>query len=267
MSAMSTPALDDLVRRLDLADARPDAAALRARSYDLLLLRPGSGAGSGGGDGPRRRVVVDVGCGAGRAVAELNERGVPAVGLDGSERMIAAARRRWPAHAEAFRAGDALALPFGDGELGGYRADKVLHDLAEPARAVAEARRVLGPGGRAVLTGQDWEAIVIDSDRPALTRTIVHARADRIASPRAARAHRALLLDNGFRDVTVEARIAVFTDETALPMLAAAVEACRAADAVTEEEAGAWLGEQRARAAAGRLLVAVPIFMAAGTRP
>ncbi|MFC5744912.1 methyltransferase domain-containing protein [Actinomadura rugatobispora] len=254
---MSTPDLDDLVRRLDLADARPDAAALRARSYDLL--------GSAGVPALGTR-VVDVGCGAGRAVAELAERGVRAIGLDADERMVAAARRRWPAHAAAFRAGDALALPFGDGELGGYRADKVLHDLAEPARAVAEARRVLEPGGRAVLTGQDWDAIVIDSDRPGLTRTIVRTRAGRIASPRAARAHRALLLDGGFRDVTVEARTAVFTDETALPLLAAAAAACRAANAITDEEAGAWLGEQRARARAGRLLVAVPIFMAAGTR-
>ncbi|XVQ11022.1 methyltransferase domain-containing protein [Spirillospora sp. CA-255316] len=256
---MSTPSLDDLVRRLDLADARPDAVALRARSYGLLL-HPASG------DTGRRSRVVDVGCGAGRAVAELNERGGRAIGLDGSEQMIAAARRRWPAHAEAFRVGDALALPFEDGELGGYRADKVLHDLAEPARAVAEARRVLEPGGRAVLTGQDWEAIVIDSDHPALTRTIVHARAERISSPRVARAHRALLLDGGFRDVTVEAHTAVFTDETALPLLGAAVEACRAANAITDGEADAWIGEQRARARAGRLLVAVPIFMAAGTR-
>ncbi|MFB7543156.1 class I SAM-dependent methyltransferase [Streptomyces zaomyceticus] len=48
------------------------------------------------GAGPGTR-VVDVGCGAGRAVAELLEREVEAVGVDPSERMIAVARGRWPA--------------------------------------------------------------------------------------------------------------------------------------------------------------------------
>ncbi|MEU8149944.1 hypothetical protein [Nonomuraea sp. NPDC048901] len=56
------------------------------------------------------------------------------------------------------------------------------------------------PGGRIVLIGQDWDTLVIDSDDPALTRTIVHARADQVTSPRAARSYRNLLLDAGFED-------------------------------------------------------------------
>ncbi|WP_433762573.1 hypothetical protein [Nocardia sp. CA-135398] len=53
------------------------------------------------------------------------------------------------------------------------------------------------PGGRIVLAGQDWDAFVIDSDTPDLTRTIVAARADTITNPRAARRYRNLLLDAG----------------------------------------------------------------------
>ncbi|MEV7040340.1 methyltransferase domain-containing protein [Amycolatopsis sp. NPDC051061] len=37
----------------------------------------------------------------------------------------------------------------------GYRADKVLHELADLAAAVAEARRVLAPGGRAAATAPE----------------------------------------------------------------------------------------------------------------
>ncbi|WP_309074913.1 methyltransferase domain-containing protein [Streptomyces sp. NWU339] len=95
--------------------------------------------------------------------------------------MAAVARGRWP---EAdFRIAGAYGLPRPDASVDGYRADKVFHELAEPGRALTEARRVLAPGGRIVLVGRDWDTIVIDSDDPALTRTVVHARADLIAVP------------------------------------------------------------------------------------
>ncbi|MFD0855030.1 methyltransferase domain-containing protein, partial [Actinomadura adrarensis] len=157
-SHRSLPGAGSLIRRLDAVDEQPEAIALRTRSYDLLLPSPTSAP------------VVDVGCGGGRAVAELGARGVRAVGIDASAQMISVARLRYPA--ADVRLGNALALPFEDGELVGYRADKVLHDLAAPEEAISEARRVLAPGGRAVLIGQDWDALVIDSDRPGLTRRI-----------------------------------------------------------------------------------------------
>ncbi|MFD0855439.1 SAM-dependent methyltransferase, partial [Actinomadura adrarensis] len=69
------------------------------------------------------------------------------------------------------------------------------------------------------------------------------------------------------RDVSVEVHTAVFTGETALPMLTATVEACRAADAITDAEADAWLDEQHDRARGNRLLAAVPFFLTAATRP
>ncbi|PXX71350.1 methyltransferase family protein [Nocardia tenerifensis] len=197
--------------------------------------------------------VVDVGCGGARAVGELAGRGAHAIGVDTSADMIEVAARRWPAG--EFHVGDATALPLADGSVTGYRADKVLHTLADPAAAVAEARRVLARDGRAVLVGQDWDALVIDSDDPARTRALVHARADRVPNPRVARRYRNLLLDNGFTDVTAEVRTIVWTDATCLPTLADIAG-----------EADAWLEEQTARARANRLFVAVPMFVAAGTR-
>lgn len=243
---------DGLVARLDEADRLPGAEELRYLSYDML------------GAGPGTR-VVDVGCGAGRAVAELLEREVEAVGVDPSERMIAVARGRWP---EAdFRMAGAYELPLPDASADGYRADKVFHELTQPERALTEALRVLAPGGRIVLVGQDWDTCVIDSDDPALTRTLVHARADLTVGPRAARRYRNLLLDACFQDVTVAVHTRVFTGPAMLPMLTGLADAACFAGAVDRVQADGWTADQRARAEADRLFLAVPMFVAAATAP
>jgi ubiquinone/menaquinone biosynthesis C-methylase UbiE len=230
--------VESLIKRLDVADAQPGAAEVRTRTYDLLATGE----------------VVDVGCGSGRAVAELGEG---ALGVDPSEEMLTAARTRWPGR--DFRTGDAYELPLADASMRGYRADKVFHLLTEPAQALAEARRVLRAGGRIVLTGQDWDALIIDSDDPARTRELVRARAAKITDPRAARRSRAWLLDAGFVDVTVEVHAVVFTDEAALPLLTTLAAAAPGSDD--------WLAEQAGRARANRLFVAVPIIITAATRP
>jgi SAM-dependent methyltransferase len=208
--------------------------------------------------------VIDVGCGTGRAVAELAGRGARAVGVDLDPAMLAAARSRFPDL--DLRAADAAGLPLGDAQAHGYRADKVYHVLPDPDAALAEARRVLAPGGRIVLLGQDWDTIVIDSDHPGPTRRIVHARADTVTHPRIARGYRNLLLDAGFGDVATEVHTAVFTDASALPLLTGHAAAARRTGAISDREAEVWIGDQTRRAAASRLLVAVPMFVAAGTR-
>ncbi|WUI00787.1 methyltransferase domain-containing protein [Spirillospora sp. NBC_00431] len=243
---------DALITLLDIGDNLPGAPELRARSYELLGLAPDA-------------AVVDVGCGPGRAAGEMAERGARPVGIDPDERMITVARERWPA--ADFRVAGAYDLPFDDGTLSGYRAEKVYHVLDDPARAIGEARRVLAPGGRIVILGQDWDTFVIDSDDTALTRTIVHARADLVTAPRVVRGCRNLLLDAGFTDVTVEVRTGVFTDATMLPVLSDLAEKARSYGAITDTQAKSWLTEQQDRAHHDRLFFALPIFTTTATRP
>jgi hypothetical protein len=116
---------------------------------------------------------------------------------------------------------------------------------------VAEARRVLAPGGRIVLLGSDWDMIAIESDEPETTRRLVHAKADSFPSPRVARRHRNLLLDAGFTDPVVEVHTIVLTDDTALALL----------HRISGEED--WLAEQAERARTNRIFVAVPMILVA----
>lgn len=241
LDVLSVPSLimlgmSSLLAVLDAAEAQPVAVELRTRSYELL------------GD-VKGRTVVDAGCGGGRAVAELAERGAHAIGVDLAPEMIAAAQERWPAG--EFRVGDGCDLPLETGSVAGYRADKLLHALEDPARAVAEARRVLAPGGRAVLLGPDWDTVAVDSDEPETTRRLIHAKADSFPSPRVARRYRSLLLDAGFTDPVVEVHTLVFTDNTALGLL----------HRISDEEG--WLAEQAERARTNRIFVAMPIFLVA----
>ncbi|WP_430790216.1 methyltransferase domain-containing protein [Actinoplanes sp. G11-F43] len=245
------PDLEWLPAALDAAEAAPDAVALRARDHALLRLVAGA-------------TVIDVGCGTGRAVADLGRLGARALGVDLDAGMLAAARARHPGIAVC--SADATALPLADGEARGYRADKVFHTLPEPLAALTEARRVLAPGGRIVLVGQDWDTMVIDSDRPALTRRIVHARADTIPQPRSARAYRNLLLDTGFHEVSLEVHTLIFTEATTRPLLDGHATAAHEAGAITATEAEEWMREQAIRATTGRLLIAVPMFLASATR-
>ncbi|WP_091672394.1 methyltransferase domain-containing protein [Amycolatopsis marina] len=227
--------MSTMLTLLDAFDDLSQARSLRERTYQAL------------GD-----TVVDVGCGSGRAVGELAARGVRAIGVDADPDMIEVAIERWPA--SEFHVADATALPLDDGSVTGYRAEKVLHDLDEPERAVIEASRVLAGGGRAVLVSQDWDAYMIDSDDPRHTRALVRARADGVTHRWISRRQRNLLLDNGFTDVTVEVHTIVWTDASCLPMLA------------NIGGEGAWFEEQAARARDDRVFVAIPFILAAGTR-
>jgi hypothetical protein len=94
----------------------------------------------------------------------------------------------------------------------------------------------------------------------------VHARADTIPHPRIARAYRNLLLDAGFTDVDVEVHTAVFTDAAMLPLIAGHATAAQRTGAISSDEAETWISEQTRRAQNGRLLFAIPMFLATATR-
>ncbi len=93
--------------------------------------------------------VVDVGCGSGPAVRAALGRGATADGVDPSTAMLAVARRLTrPGRPVAWRVGAAEALPVADGTATVVWSVATVHHWRDVAAGLAEARRVLGPGGR-----------------------------------------------------------------------------------------------------------------------
>lgn len=96
--------------------------------------------------------VADLGCGPGHVSGWMAARGASCVGIDVSPRMVELARLAEPA--AEFREGDLLSLPAGEAEFGAIVAlYSVIHLMRdELAPAFAEMRRVLVPGGQALVS-------------------------------------------------------------------------------------------------------------------
>jgi SAM-dependent methyltransferase len=102
------------------------------------------------GDVSAKMSILDVGCGPGYVSAAAAERDAAPIGLDFSGEMIAIAKKMWPRI--EFREGDAQNLPFQDANFDCVLANFALLHLTNPERAMAEAARVLKPGGRFAFT-------------------------------------------------------------------------------------------------------------------
>lgn len=239
-----------MIAFLEHIESHPTMAATRLHSYQLLRPKPGDS-------------VVDVGCGTGLAVAELCARGISAIGIDSSDAMVTRARQRFPE--ATFRLAPAEKLPIPDASAQGYRAERVYSHLTDPRPALAEARRVLAPGGRFVLVDIENDAWIIDSDDRPLTRTLVHAFADAVANPWIGRSCSSLLLDAGFVNVSVEFRPVILT--TLWPVLVdGPTRAALTAGLVSRKQAATWVAEQRRRDEQGRFFAANPHYLVSAVR-
>jgi ubiquinone/menaquinone biosynthesis C-methylase UbiE len=94
--------------------------------------------------------VVDIASGPGYVAAAAARRGATVIGVDFSAAMVAKAEERNPE--VEFREGDAEQLPLGNGLFDAAVMNFGILHFARPARALAEACRVLCTGGRFAFT-------------------------------------------------------------------------------------------------------------------
>jgi ArsR family transcriptional regulator len=99
-----------------------------------------------------RWVVGDLGCGTGQLSEDLAPYVARVIAVDGSADMLQAARARLAAHPNVeFREGALEALPIETATLDVAIIALVLHHQPDPARVLAEAARVLKPGGSVLI--------------------------------------------------------------------------------------------------------------------
>lgn len=135
-------------RRPDITPEGYKKAAdeLAFQHFDMARIRPG-------------HKILDVGCGFGGSILLLNDnyRNVDVTGLNIDPRQIEWARRtvlpkRRGSNAIAFEVGDACELPYPDASFDTIYAIECVFHFPSRKRFLEQARRVLKPGGRLVVS-------------------------------------------------------------------------------------------------------------------
>lgn len=91
--------------------------------------------------------ILDIGCGAGMLTNALSQAGHCVFGIDLSESSLAIAKKRDPTGLVMYQKANAYALPFPDSSFEIVCATDVLEHVEMPQKLIAEASRVLKPGG------------------------------------------------------------------------------------------------------------------------
>lgn len=238
-------------------------AALKETSYERMRIADGD-------------TVLDAGCGPGvDAVALAGKVGdagrviavdVDPVMLEDGKKL---AMEKGLAARIEFRPGSALTLPLADCAVAASRAERLLQVLppTDESRVVAELCRVTRPGGMVVLVDTDWGTGSVDCSDNALERRLFTFFAERMRpNGFAGRRQFRLALQAGLRDVVVEAFALVQHQLGATPLEWLA-DTAQAQGVISADEHARWLGDLRAREAAGQLFVQTNMVIVAGAVP
>jgi arsenite methyltransferase len=243
---------DDGARHIRRVYSTPDVIGQRAEVMALLAAQPGERA-------------LDIGSGPGFLVASLADAVGPSGavhGLDQSASMNALARdltadRPWVSIDE----GDALALPYPDASFDAAVSTQVYEYVADVAAALAELRRVLRRGGRALVLDTDWDSVVWHATDRERHRRVMTAWEEHLVHPHLPCTLPGHLRNAGFR-VTRRSMIPLFNPTyeentySALTMgtIARFVEGRQG---VTAAEVDAWKADLRERGAQDEYLFSI----------
>src|SRR4051794_10068798 len=182
----------EVSQQLEATYLTPEIVEHRRLQLAALDLKPGED-------------MLDIGSGPGLLAAEAAARvgsSGSVHGVDPSAQMLAiAARRNEPAAGSApvrFHAGDACALPFAAESFDAAAAVQVYEYVSEMPAALAEAHRVLRPGGQLLVVDTDWDSIVWRSSDVRRMLRVLAAWDEHLVDPHLPRRLTGLLEDAGF---------------------------------------------------------------------
>jgi ubiquinone/menaquinone biosynthesis C-methylase UbiE len=114
--------------------------------------------------------LLDIGCGPGILVKEVVDRGFSYTGIDMAGHMLEEATQTWAGTPKVeFKAGDAENLPMPDGSVNAITCLGLIEYLPNLDSAIREMRRVLAPGGVAIVSNHNrlhLDAFVIGALTP-----------------------------------------------------------------------------------------------------
>ncbi len=248
-------------RLLETVYQGSDVTARRRANFDALDPAPGE-------------TIVDIGCGNGLMTAELARAvgpGARVIGVDPSAEMRKLATARcaefeWVEIVE----GAADSLPVPDGVADKAVSIQVFEYLNDIPAALAEARRVLRPGGRLAIGDIHFDSLTWHSDDPARMQRMIDAWDHHFTERRVPALLPRMLRDAGFEmDRIVPETICdhQFRPDGLAAMMIRLMERFAAnKELLPPEEARAWAEEQDKLAAQGRFFFSLTHFVVVGRR-
>ncbi len=251
-----------MARGVEAIYRTPDVAGQRSATLAALALRPGER-------------VLDVGVGPGLLAFDMALTvgdGGRVAGVDASEPMLTIARSRcaqtpWT----DFRAADATALPFDDAVFDAVVSTQVYEYVPDLEQALAEAARVLRPGGRIVVVDTDWDTAVWHTADRTRMRRVLAAWEEHLHDPFLPRTLGARLEASGFsvqrREVIPLLNPSLHPNCYSHGMLRAIAAFVPGRRGVTEKEAAAWAAEQRELGGRGAYFFSLNRYLFAAVKP
>jgi SAM-dependent methyltransferase len=242
------------IERLELRGKDPTFVAYREAYLELIDL-------------PRAATVLDLGCGTGvvaRAIAARDGFTGTVTGIDLSDDFIATAETFAAADGVSdrvqFAVGDAHQLDFRAASFDTVIAHTLVSHVRDPLAVLAEAARVVRPGGYVAVFDGDYASLTFGCSDPRLGEAVEPAlQATIMSSPRVMREIPRLLPKAGLRLIATQAHVYAEAGsstfmlnlaETYAPLTAASTGQLSAA------HVDAWLADQRRSASDGTFFAA-----------